>query len=32
MAILTSADGGGTWWDKSHTPYFLAWQRNPAGQ
>lgn len=27
LAILTSADNGATWWDKSHSPYFLAWQR-----
>lgn len=27
LAILTSADGGKTWWDKSHSPYFLAWTR-----
>jgi len=27
LAILTSADNGATFWDKSHSPYFLAWTR-----
>lgn len=27
LAILTSADNGATYWDKSHSPYFLAWTR-----
>lgn len=28
LAVLTSADGGATWWDKSHGPYLNAAKRS----
>jgi hypothetical protein len=30
VAILTSGDGGNTWWDKSHSPYFEHYLRDPS--